>query len=160
MPGLAPRSRGSFGTHDGHANPLMLLRALHAGLKMKGQISFLALTLLRSRRTPVPVIHGAFPGWPILEQRQARTRRRYRDLRVGIASGVACPNPPDARASADHRAAQAVYPYPTNKARQTKEGSVQIGSTSEDVGLDDRTTPDKISWLAERARMRFPPSRM
>ena len=46
--------------------------------------------------------------------------------------------------------------YPTNKARQTGEGSVQIGSTSEDVGLDDGTTTEKIEWLARRAVATFP----
>ncbi|MGV0820308.1 hypothetical protein [Martelella sp. AMO21009] len=41
--------------------------------------------------------------------------------------------------------------YPTNKCRQTKEGSVQLGSTAEDVGYDDGTSADKIEWLARRA---------
>ena len=46
--------------------------------------------------------------------------------------------------------------YPINKLRQTCEGTVQIGSTSEDVGLDDGTTTEKIEWLARRAVATFP----
>ena len=46
--------------------------------------------------------------------------------------------------------------YPTNKCRQTKEGSVQLGSTADDVGYDDGTSTDKIEWLATRAIETFP----
>jgi glycine/D-amino acid oxidase-like deaminating enzyme len=46
--------------------------------------------------------------------------------------------------------------YPMNGLRQTDEGTVQIGGTNEDVGLDDSTTPDKIKLIAQRAVDKFP----
>lgn len=39
VPGLGPDViSGSYGVHDGHANPLLLLRALHKGLAQRGGV--------------------------------------------------------------------------------------------------------------------------
>jgi glycine/D-amino acid oxidase-like deaminating enzyme len=46
--------------------------------------------------------------------------------------------------------------HPTNKARQTAEGTVQLGFSAEDVGLDDGTTVEAIESIAKRAVVTFP----
>jgi len=46
--------------------------------------------------------------------------------------------------------------YPVNKVRQTNEGSVQLGYSVEDVGLNDGTTVSAIEWIARRAVATFP----
>jgi len=158
LPGLGPKVvGGSFGTHDGHANPLMLLRALHAGLKMKGADIISGVDVVAVSQDPGT---GKFTA-------RSRDGQSWNSDRLVLAAGIGiselapqvglhAPTRPTRGQVLITERLKPFIPYPTNKARQTKEGSVQIGSTSEDVGLDDRTTPDKISWLAERAVDTFP----
>jgi glycine/D-amino acid oxidase-like deaminating enzyme len=47
-------------------------------------------------------------------------------------------------------------PCMTVKVRQTLDGTVQLGSTDEDVGLDDGTTGQAMQGLARRAIETFP----
>jgi glycine/D-amino acid oxidase-like deaminating enzyme len=158
LPGLGPAVvGGSFGAHDGHANPLMLLHALHAGLKKKGAEIISGVDV-------VDVRHDA-------DRRQfsiqARDGQRWTSDRLVLAAGLGIPalaekvglHAPVVTTRGQVLITERLKPflhYPTNKARQTREGSVQIGSTSEDVGFDDSTTTDKIEWLARRAMATFP----
>lgn len=158
LPGLGPKVvGGSFGTHDGQANPLMLLRALHAGLREKGA--------------------EVITGTDVIELRHDADRRKFtvkaRDGqswvsdRLVLAAGLGIAklanqvgiHAPVTTTRGQVLITERLKPfleYPTNKARQTQEGSVQIGSTSEDVGFDDRTTTEKVEWLARRAVDTFP----
>ncbi|WP_256659761.1 FAD-binding oxidoreductase [Pseudomonas sp. LS-2] len=158
LPGIGPKVvGGSFGAHDGHANPLMLLRALHAGLKLKGAEVISSVDIHK-------LSHNAETGKFCAYSRDGQS---WSSDRIVLAAGVGiselapqlglhAPTRPTRGQVLITERVKPFIPYPTNKARQTKEGSVQIGSTSEDVGLDDGTTPDKISWLAERAVDTFP----
>jgi glycine/D-amino acid oxidase-like deaminating enzyme len=47
-------------------------------------------------------------------------------------------------------------PAATLQVRQTREGTLQIGDSHEDVGLDESTTLDVITRLAQRAVRIFP----
>ena len=49
-----------------------------------------------------------------------------------------------------------VLPESGEQVRQTAEGTLQIGDSHEDVGLDDSTTLDVIEQLARRAVRIFP----
>lgn len=158
LPGLGPKViGGSYGAHDGHANPLMLLRALHAGLKLHGADIVSGVDI-------ISVSHNRKNGKFTATSRDGQTWTSDRLLLaagIGITSlaeqvGLFAPTRPTRGQVLITERLKPFIPYPTNKARQTIEGSVQIGSTSEDVGLNDRTTPDKISGLAERAVDTFP----
>ncbi|MGB3432610.1 NAD(P)/FAD-dependent oxidoreductase [Achromobacter sp.] len=46
--------------------------------------------------------------------------------------------------------------FPTNKLRQTNEGTVQIGDSVEDVGFNDSTSHDVMQFMARRAVRTFP----
>ncbi len=157
LPGIGPKVvGGSFGAHDGHANPLMLLRALHAGLNEKGAEVITGADV-------VDLQHRENSGFIVT----ARDGQSWKSDRLVLAAGLGISKLAEKvglYAPVTTTRGQVLIterlkpfiPYPTNKARQTQEGSVQIGSTSEDVGFDDRTTTDKIEWLAKRAVDTFP----
>jgi glycine/D-amino acid oxidase-like deaminating enzyme len=46
--------------------------------------------------------------------------------------------------------------HPTTYVRQTDEGTIQLGDSLEDVGLDDGTTADVLSTIARRGVRSFP----
>ncbi|PDT10845.1 FAD-dependent oxidoreductase [Rhizobium sp. M1] len=148
---------GSFGAHDGHANPLMLLHALHAGLREKGADVITGADIVELKHDP--------------SSRQFTVRaadgQSWKSDRLVLAAGLGIAkladqvgiHAPVRTTRGQVLITERIKPfldYPTNKARQTKEGSVQIGSTTEDVGFDDSATTDKIEWLARRAVATFP----
>lgn len=158
LPGLGPSVvGGSFCALDGHANPLMLLRALHAGLKDKGAETVPGVDVTEIRHDP-----GTSQF-----QIKGRDGQSWKSDRLVLAAGLgnAALAPqvdlyvPITTTRGQVLITERLKPfldYPTNKARQTREGTVQIGSTSEDVGFNDGTTTDKIEWLARRAVATFP----
>lgn len=157
LPGVGPAVvGGSFCPLDGHANPLKLLQALHLGIRAKGGETF----------TGVDVDHVA-QGEDGQFTVTTRSGRSWTSHRIVLAAGLG-----NARLAPAVGLNAAVFPergqvlvterlqpflkYPTNKLRQTVEGSVQIGSTSEDVGFDDTTTTEAVEWMARRAVATFP----
>lgn len=158
LPGIGPAVvGGSFGPLDGHANPLMLLHALHAGLKQKGAEVISGISVGEIR-------HDSGKGrFEIVAADGQRWRSGRLVLAAGLGNARLAPQvglqTPVTTTRGQVLITERLKPflkYPTNKARQTAEGSVQIGSTTEDVGLDDGTTTDKIEWLARRAVATFP----
>ncbi|MBA8906075.1 NAD(P)/FAD-dependent oxidoreductase [Aminobacter ciceronei] len=158
LPGLGSAVvGGSFCALDGHANPLMLLRALHAGLKEKGAETISGVDVTEIRRDPDTT------QFQII----GRDGQRWKSDRLVLAAGLGNANlapqvgleVPITTTRGQILITERLKPFldfPTNKVRQTREGSVQIGSTSEDVGFNDGTTTDKIEWLARRAVATFP----
>ena len=158
LPGIGPAvAGGSFCPLDGHANPLMLLRGLHAGLRHNGAEVITGVDVAQIR-------YDAASG---LFDVVARDGQRWKSERLVLAAGLGNAQlAPQVglRAPVTSTRGQVLITerlkpflnYPTNKVRQTCEGTVQVGSTSEDVGLDDGTTTEKIEWLARRAVSTFP----
>lgn len=148
---------GSYCPLDGHANPLLLLRALHAGLKAKGAriVSSVDISKISySERSA---------GFDV----RSRDGQAWSAPRVVIAAGLGseqlasqvglhAPVVPNRGQVLITERLKPFLPYPTNKARQTNEGTVQLGYSVEDVGLDDTTTVDAIEWIAKRAVATFP----
>jgi len=148
---------GSFCPLDGHANPLMLLHGLHAALRLKGAEVITGIDIEQVRYDP------GNAGFDVI----ASDGQRWKSERLVLAAGLG--NAHLARQVGLHvpvtstrgqvlitERLKPLLNYPTNKIRQTGDGTVQVGSTSEDVGLDDGTTTDKIEWLARRAVATFP----
>lgn len=158
LPGIGPKVvGGSFGAHDGHANPLMLLHGLHSALPLKGADVITGVDV-----TEIKYAAGSGKFTIV-----ARDGQSWKSDRVVLAAGLGIAHlasqvgilAPVETTRGQVLITERLKPfidYPTNKARQTREGTVQIGSTTEDVGLDDGTTPDKIEWLAKRAVETFP----
>ena len=148
---------GSFCPLDGQANPLMLLRAYHAALKVMGVD---IINGVRVEKIDHDEDNGSFTC-------HSPDGQSWKSDRIVLAAGLGneslaaqvglyAPSKPTRGQILITERLRPFLDYPTNKCRQTKEGSVQLGSTSEYVGLDDGTTPDKIEWLAQRAVDTFP----
>lgn len=158
LPAIGPKVVGGSWCHlDGHVNPLKLLHALHAGLKLRGG----------------RICNGVDVREVRADEKSSRFQARSVDGRswagdrIVLAAGLSN----DTLASQLGLHAPVVanrgqvliterlkrfLPYPTNKARQTAEGTVQLGFSVEDVGLDDGTTVSAIEWIAKRAVTTFP----
>ncbi|MBA1159272.1 NAD(P)/FAD-dependent oxidoreductase [Microvirga mediterraneensis] len=158
LPGLGPAVvGGSYCPLDGHANPLMLLRGLYAGLRQRGADVITGVDVTDVRYDPG---NGVFEA--IASDGQSWKSDRL-VLAAGLGNARLSPqvglHAPVTSTRGQVLISERLKPflnYPTNKLRQTREGSVQIGSTSEDVGLDDGTTTEKIEGLARRAVATFP----
>lgn len=157
LPAIGPKvAGGSWCPLDGHVNPLKLLHALHAGLKALGArvVSNVDVTAVRHRDNGGFVVTSA--------DRQAWSGDRV-VLAAGLGNkhlapqvGLHAPVEPNRGQVLITERLRPFLPYPTNKARQTREGTVQLGYSIEDVGYDDGTTVDAIEWIAKRAVETFP----
>ena len=155
LPRVGPDVLGaSFSPQDGHANPLFLLHALHRRAASLGVRSIVAATV----RKILPRGHG-------FELDTAAGR--FGCARVVICAGLG--STPLAAQLGMHIPLRPLrgqlliservprfLPCATLQVRQTREGTLQIGDSHEDVGLDDSTTLDVIERLAARAVRIFP----
>ncbi|PLZ02372.1 FAD-dependent oxidoreductase [Burkholderia sp. WAC0059] len=155
VPALGPAAvGGSYCPLDGQVNPLLLLRALHQGMTDAGA------ELLNG----APVRSLAYRDGLFTATAGARTIRARRvALAAGLGNralapsvGLDAPVTPNRGQILVTERLRPFLHHPTNKARQTGEGTVQLGSTEEDVGYDDRTTDEAIRRLAQRGVMTFP----
>ena len=158
LPAIGPTvAGGSFCPLDGHVNPLKLLYALHAGLKALGAqvVSSVDVAQVEYDRE-----RGGFDI-------KSMDGRRWRAPRVALAAGLGnkdlasqvglyAPVEPNRGQVLITERLKPFLHHPTNKARQTAEGTVQLGYSVEDVGMDDGTTVSAIEWIAKRAVATFP----
>ncbi|NUT14341.1 MAG: FAD-binding oxidoreductase [Cupriavidus sp.] len=157
LPAIGPKvAGGSWCPLDGHVNPLKLLHALHAGLKALGAQVFsgVDVSAVRQRANGGFVVAGS-------------DNRSWSGDRLVLAAGLGnkelapqvglhAPVEPNRGQVLITERLRPFLPYPTNKARQTAEGTVQLGYSVEDVGFDDGTTVSAIEWIARRAVDTFP----
>jgi len=158
LPAIGPTvAGGSFCPLDGHVNPLKLLHALHAGLKSLGAEVFSSVDV-------VQVSHQQDRGGFKVSSKAGRSWKASRlVLAAGLGNrelaaqvGLHAPVAPNRGQVMITERLKPFLPYPTNKARQTAEGTVQLGYSIEDVGMDDGTTVSAIEWIAKRAVATFP----
>lgn len=145
----------SYSRLDGHVSPLMLLRALHAGLAGGGG-RYLAWG-------PVREVRRAGGGFEIRGAGGDRHACGRVVLAAGLGNralapmvGLAAPVRP---VRGQILVTERVRPFldlPTVLVRQTADGPVQIGDSHEDVGLDDGTTGGVMAAIAARAVATFP----
>ncbi len=146
----------SFAANDGHVNPLYLLRGMHAALH--------ALGARHLPGAPVAGIEATGRGFVI-----ARTDgTAIRAARIVIAAGVATTRlaamvdlavpvrPQRGQIMVTERLAP-LLPLPASALRQSSEGTVMIGVTIEEVGLDTGTTLGELARMAARAVTVLPP---
>lgn len=152
MPGvtLGPDVTGaSFGLHDGHANPLRLLAALHGGIvALGGQLrGRSAVKTIVPRGQDFSVDTGA---------------EKFTASRIVIAAGLGSkalaaqvgldvPLRPQRGQILVTERMTPFLPLPISGLRQTREGSIMIGSTQEETGFDLSTTSDAAARLSARA---------
>ncbi len=144
----------SFGAMDGAVNPLELLSALHVAIKnLGGELHF---------QTPVTTI--------IPDKRSFRVQCRGQSFeaeKVVLAAGLATealatqldmhlPLRPQRGQVLVTERASPFLPLPASGLRQTAEGTVLIGVTNEDVGLDTSTTAEGAAKMALKATKIIP----
>ncbi len=155
VPGLGDRVVGaSFCPIDGHANPLHLLRALHAALPAAGG------AWLPARR--VDALYPAPNSFTVHCGAERFTAGKL-VIAAGLGSRALAPmvglhmpvQPLQGQIIVTERLRPFLH-YPTHVARQTAEGSVMLGDSQEDVGFDTTTRIAVLREIAARNVAIFP----
>ncbi|MCB1388533.1 MAG: FAD-binding oxidoreductase [Rhodobacteraceae bacterium] len=155
MPGVSPEVSGAvFCDIDGAANPLLLLRALHARLTQDGAV------LRRDAR--VERLEAVGEGYR-LTTAQGTTRCGRVVLAAGLGNlglardlGVALPiMPMRGQILVTERCPPRML-APSEHVRQTRDGTYLLGGSWEDAGYDTGTTAEVTSAIARRAVAYFP----
>jgi glycine/D-amino acid oxidase-like deaminating enzyme len=145
----------SFGCRDGHVNPLRLLVALHQGFvrhggELRGDCPV---------RTIVPNPQGGFT----IHTARGQINAPCVVIAAGLGSralaaevGLAIPIRPQRGQILVTERLESVLPLPISGLRQTREGTVMIGATHEDVGVDLGTTTEAAAKLSAEAIRRIP----
>jgi glycine/D-amino acid oxidase-like deaminating enzyme len=138
----------SFGRRDGHANPLRLLAALHAGVLRHGG-------MLR-HRAQVRRIDPRGTDFRLELDGEALTAPRI-VIAAGLGSpalarqvGIEVPLRPERGQVLVTERLAPFLPLPASGLRQTGEGTVMIGATKDDPGFDTSTTGDAATLLSRK----------
>jgi glycine/D-amino acid oxidase-like deaminating enzyme len=144
----------SFTPMDGHANPLKLYRALDEAGRRRG--------VRAVRNAKVEAIRFDDGRFEVATAAGRFTARRI-VLAAGLGNrelapqvGLHAPVVPTRGQILVTERLQPFLPYPTNKLRQTDEGTVQVGDSIEDVGFNDETSHEVLRFMAQRAIRTFP----
>jgi glycine/D-amino acid oxidase-like deaminating enzyme len=155
VPGIGPAVRaGLYCRHDGHVNPLKLLRALHASLRQRGahvrpghaveRIEPLA----RGFRLHTP--HGAVTASRVV------LASGLGNARLAPMVGLVAPVRPQRGQVLVLERMRPFLRYPITTLRQTDEGTVLVGDSQEESGPSDAVGLPVLASLAERALLTFP----
>lgn len=156
MPHIGPDVAGaSYTPMDGHVNPLKLLRALHAACRQHGVEHHAGrqctrVSSLSGRGYEVEASGERFQAWRVVLA--AGLGNRQLAAQIGLRVPV---SPQRGQILVTERIGKFLA-WPTTYVRQTDEGTVQLGDSMEDVGLDDGTTADVMTAIARRAVRAFP----
>ena len=156
LPRIGPDVAGAtYCPHDGHANPLKLLRGLHAGFRARGGIY----------RAGAPVADiavrpgGGFrieAGGGAVEAGKVVLAAGLGNRRLGERIGMHIPVTPSQGQLMVTERAPPVFDIATNLVRQTDEGSLLLGYSQEDRGFDTSTHSPTLRDIAWRCLRAFP----
>lgn len=139
----------SFCPHDGHCNPLLLLRALHAALTLSGASYF--------PDSPAKAVRQLGCGY-LVETTGGRIEAAKVILAAGHGNTTLAPmlglKAPISAQRGQILVTERVRPLlalPGSGLRQTADGTVMIGVSKENTGLDDGTTAAAGALMAARA---------
>jgi glycine/D-amino acid oxidase-like deaminating enzyme len=154
-PGLGPHVVGGVYTRlDGHVNPLRLFRALLLGARSR--------KACYRPMTPVSRVEPCSDGYalhtPAGEVRAAKVvlAAGLGNARLAPALGMHVPVRPQRGQIIVMERMPRFMSHPIVTLRQTDEGTVMIGDSLEETGLDDRVGTAILATLADRAARIFP----
>ena len=155
LPGLGPDVvGGTWSDLDGHCNPLRLLDALHLASARSG-IAYRPGTAVRALASH----RGSFA----LDTTTGLVRADRVVLAAGLDNARLAPmvglRAPVAPNQGQVIALERVQPFlaiPVETIRQTDEGTVLIGDSQRDAGLDESLATDILASMARRAVRMFP----
>ena len=155
LPGLGPTVSGASWTpYDGHANSLSLLHALHKSFVENGGRYFPNSTVAEAGVAPndfrIQLASGEIGAPKIV-------------LAAGLGNadlaphfGLSAPVKPLKGQILVTERAQHLLAMPISTIRQTVEGSIMLGDSQEDAGLDTSQRPSVMQAIARRAVLSFP----
>ncbi|MGE4595280.1 MAG: FAD-dependent oxidoreductase [Gammaproteobacteria bacterium] len=154
LPNIGPTVTGaSFSSWDGHVNPLYLLKALHKAFK---QLSGRLIT------SPVTDIHYKDKAFQVSTNTITFACEKI-ILAAGFSNKTLAPkiglNAPVYPQRGEILVTEKIKPFlqhPTGLVHQTREGTVLLGDSHEDVGFDEGTDIDEMQQIAKRAATIFP----
>ena len=146
---------GSFCPLDGHANPLALARALHAGIARLGGVIH--------RRREVTAIEALGGGGWVVGSAEGPLAAPVLVLAAGVGIerlarlvGLNLPVRPQRGQILVSEPLPPVLRHPSVPARQTRSGNLLLGATHEEVGFDAASTAEGIRQVAASAQRYFP----
>ena len=155
LPAIGPEVVGAtYTAYDGHANPLYLLRALHAAVT-RNQGRYVS----NSRATAITHSAGTFhvsAGAASYSAPKVVLAAGLGNKELGKQVGLDIPVYPVRGQIIVTERVKPVLHMPNLTIRQTVEGSIMIGESREEAGFDDATTPVVVKGLAARAVRTFP----
>jgi glycine/D-amino acid oxidase-like deaminating enzyme len=155
LPEIGPEVAGaSYSKFDGHCNSLELLRALNAGMQQLGVVYL-------CERPVASIAHSA--GEFSLATSGGEVRAAKIVLAAGIGNARLAPmvglevpvRPQRGQILVTEKTARFLH-YPVSTVRQTDEGTVMLGDSQEEAGLDPSVSHDVIAAIADRAVRMFP----
>jgi glycine/D-amino acid oxidase-like deaminating enzyme len=155
LPGIGVEVSGaSYTKVDGHCNSLKLLRALHTGMQQLG-VAYRTEHLVEH----IDHVGGAFrlstQGGELRAGKVVLTAG-IDNARLGAMVGLDVPvRPQRGQLIVTERVAPFLN-YPITTIRQTDEGSVMLGDSQEEAGLDPTVGSGVTAVLADRAVRMFP----
>lgn len=154
-PALGPEViGGAFCPHDGHVSPLLLLRGLHAGLARRGVDYRLDHRVERLARSgsgySVETARGTVHAGRVV------LAAGLGNGRLGPMVGLDVPTAPDRGHILVTERLAPLLSHPMTRLRQTEEGTVMIGASSDRVGFDTGLNFATVARLAARARRVLP----
>jgi glycine/D-amino acid oxidase-like deaminating enzyme len=144
----------SFCAHDGHANPLRLMRACHTGILRHGG------AYLPGHKV-VDIKHSGGVWTACTANGDFQTRRLVLAAGLGLAdlapkAGLDVPVVAERGQVMVTERTRPILPFPMSGIRQTVDGTIMLGATNERVGHDDTTTTGGMGALARNAVKTFP----
>jgi glycine/D-amino acid oxidase-like deaminating enzyme len=154
MPGcpLGPDVTGaSYQPADGHVDPLTTLRGLHAGLRGAGGVHLPGAPVIAVEPVGGHYILTRADGTALMASRIV-VAAGVATTRVAAMVGLDVPVRPVRGQNIVTERLAPILPLPASAIRQTGDGTVQIGVTSEDDGiLETPTTTAALAKMAARA---------
>jgi glycine/D-amino acid oxidase-like deaminating enzyme len=156
LPGLGPAVvGGAFCPYDGHLNSQALLAALHLALRQRGVSENVGMAV--DSISPLP--GGGFAvtqGGTTFEAGRVVLAAGLGNIRLAPMVGLrAHVRPQRGQVLVTQRVAPFLR-YPTLSIRQTREGTVMLGDSQEEVGFDVSTSVPVTAAIARRAVQTFP----
>ncbi len=145
---------GSFGPHDGHVNPLKMLRALHRGF-----------TQLSGRYFPCNEVNHISHDGGVFVAKSAGNRFTAPKIVLACGHGITklapmvglnTPIRPQRGQVLVTERIEATVEMALGSIRQTDEGGFMFGNSEEETGFDDGTTLPVTRNIAARAVKAFP----
>jgi glycine/D-amino acid oxidase-like deaminating enzyme len=155
IPAASPELTGAlYSPNDGHASPLTTLRAMHAAFQLRGgtYLPGRKISEVRARAGHFEIVSAE----GVLEAGRVVLAAGLGNAELGQMLGFDAPIKPLRGQIMVTEKLAPFLAYPTLVVRQTREGSVMIGDSAEDVGLHDGVSTTVMADIARRAQNAFP----